>query len=156
KQYLEGKKQGARTDLTSGQSDQKTAAERLGEEFKVGEKTIRRDGKFAEALDRIIESCGPEAKNLILARDTGLTRGGVHRLAKLDSKKQQRFLEELKENGKRPRKTRKGKKRARITLPPQPKALAQALIKKLQPPEIAEVYKVLSDALRGEKGKHAR
>jgi len=85
-----------------------------------------------------------------------LTRGGVHRLAKLDSKKQQRFLEELKENGKRPRKTRQGKKRARITLPPQPKALAQALLKKLQPPEIAEVYKVLSDALRGEKGKHAR
>ena len=38
---LETKKQGARGDNTSGHSDQKTTAQRLGEEFKLGEKTIR-------------------------------------------------------------------------------------------------------------------
>jgi len=150
-QYLDAKRQGARTDLTSGQSDQKsdqkTAAERLGKEFKVGEKTIRRDGKFAEALDRIIENCGPEAKNLILARDTGLTRGGVHRLAKLNPKEQQKYLEELKENGKRPRKIRKGKQRARLTLPAQPKALVRALVRQFTPEEIAEVSKALVAAM---------
>jgi hypothetical protein len=119
----------------------------LGEEFKVGEKTIRRDGKFAEALDRIINNCGVEAKNLILARDTGFTRGGVLRLAKLNSKEQQKFLEELKESGKRPRKPQKGKKRDRISLPAQPKALAQALLKRLKPEEVAEVSKALVAAM---------
>ena len=49
---------------------------RHGKELKVGEKTIRRDGKFAEAVDQIAHNCGPEAKNLILSREVGLTRGG--------------------------------------------------------------------------------
>ena len=147
KRYLEAKRQGARTDLTSGQSDQKTAAERLGEEFKVGERTIRRDGEFAEAVDRIIKNCGLEAKNLILARGTGLTRGGVLRLAKLDPKEQQKFLEELKESGKRPRKTRKRKKRAWLRLPAQPKGLAQALEKQLTPENLAELSKALVAAV---------
>src|SRR5262245_50960759 len=40
KRYLEMKRQGARTDLTSGQNVQKWASERLGEEHKVSEKTI--------------------------------------------------------------------------------------------------------------------
>ncbi len=69
RRYLEARRQGTRTDLTSGQSDQKTAAERLAEEFKVGEKTIRRDAHFAEAVDEITENCGSDAKNLILSRE---------------------------------------------------------------------------------------
>src|SRR5262249_9487744 len=79
KRYLEIKRQGARTDLdgTSGQPDQKTTAERLAEEFKVGEKTIRRDARFAEAVDHVVEHCGQDARNLLLARETGLTHGGV-------------------------------------------------------------------------------
>lgn len=147
KRYLELKRQGARTDLTSGQSDQKTAAERLAEEFKVGEKTIRRDARFAEAVDEITENCGSDAQNLILSRDTGFTRGGVLRIAKLKPKDQKKFIQELKETGKRPRKARKGKRRHTLTLPRQPQALVQALLKHLTPEEAAEVARDLAKAL---------
>jgi hypothetical protein len=71
KRYLETKKQGSRTDKTSGQTDRKTTAEKLAEEFKIGEKTIRRDALFAEAVDLVVQNCGSDAKNLILSRDTG-------------------------------------------------------------------------------------
>jgi hypothetical protein len=81
KRYLELRHQG-RKEPTSGHSDPKRASERLAEEFKVGEKTIRRDGAFAAAVDAIVAACGAEARNLILVRETGLTRGGVRRLAR--------------------------------------------------------------------------
>jgi hypothetical protein len=148
KRYLETKKQGARSDKTSGQSDQKTTAEKLGEEFKVGEKTVRRDARFAEAVDQIDENCGQDARNLILSRETGLTRGGVLRLAKLKPEDQKKFLESLKETGKRPRKTRKtGKRRERITLPAEPRALVQALVKELDSAELSELAKALAEAI---------
>ena len=150
KRYLETKQQGARTDQTSGQSDQKTTAEKLGEEFKVGEKTIRRDGKFAEAVDQIITNCGQDAKNLILSRDSGLTRGMVVRLAKLKPAEQQQYLRTLKESGKRPRKAKKGKKRERLTLirvPTQPKALVQTLLEKLGSKELDDVSRMLEEAI---------
>ena len=139
-----------RTDQTSGQSDQKTTAEKLGEEFKVGEKTIRRDGKFAEAVDQIITNCGQDAKNLILSRDSGLTRGMVVRLAKLKPAEQQQYLRTLKESGKRPRKAKKGKKRERLTLirvPTQPKALVQTLLEKLGSKELDDVSRMLEEAI---------
>jgi len=59
RRYNRAKKQGERTDLTSGQNVQKsTAAERLAAEHGVNEKTIRRDGDFAEA----VEALGIEAE----------------------------------------------------------------------------------------------
>src|SRR5262249_51368673 len=129
KRYLQAKRQGTRTDLTSGHSDQKSAAERLGDELKVGERTIRRDGKFAEAVDGIVGNCGAEARNLILARETGLTRGGVIRLSKLNPDEQKSFVRQLKESGKRPRKARKEKTREKtITVPARPKQLVSALL----------------------------
>ena len=53
--------QGARGDKTSGHSDQKSTAQRLGEAFNVGEKTIRRDARFAEAVDQVVENCGQDS-----------------------------------------------------------------------------------------------
>jgi hypothetical protein len=146
KRYLEVKRQGERTDLdTSGQSDQKTAAERLAEEFKVGEKSIRRDAKFAEAVDKIVENCGPDARNLLLARDTGLTRAKILHLAEAESEEQKGFVQVLKEGGKLPGKARKGKKPARLTIPRRPKALVQALVKALDAKELAAVSKALAE-----------
>jgi hypothetical protein len=154
KRYLESKRQGARTDLSSGQSDQKSTAEKLAEEFRVAEKTIRRDAKFAEAVDGIAENCGPEARNVILSREIGLTRGGVLRLSKLKAQEQKQFLEELKTSGKRPRKPRTGKKREKtITIPAQPRQLVSALLKRLWPEEAAEVSRALAEALEQQKGR---
>lgn len=54
RRYNRAKKQGERTDITSGQSDHKsTTAERLGKEHGVTEKTVRRAGKFAEAVAKV-------------------------------------------------------------------------------------------------------
>jgi hypothetical protein len=54
RRYNRTKKQGERTDITSGQNVQKlTTAETLAAEHGVDEKTIRRDGKFAEAVETL-------------------------------------------------------------------------------------------------------
>jgi phage N-6-adenine-methyltransferase len=54
RRYNRTKKQGERTDITSGQNVQKlTTAESLAAEHGVDEKTIRRDGKFAEAVETL-------------------------------------------------------------------------------------------------------
>lgn len=82
--YLREKSQGARTDLTSGQSDQKSGtAEKLAEEFNVGEKTIRRDAEFAAAVDSIAEVAGEEARAAILSGEIPLNKQDVVELASL-------------------------------------------------------------------------
>lgn len=55
RRYNRLKKQGERTDLTSGQNVQKltTTAERLAAQHGVDEKTIRRDGQFAAAVEKV-------------------------------------------------------------------------------------------------------
>lgn len=52
--YRQEKKQGQRTDLTSGQNDQKLAtAERIGRQLGISEKAVRRNEKFADGVDAI-------------------------------------------------------------------------------------------------------
>lgn len=63
RRYNRQKKQGSRTDLTSGQIDHKLkTADRLAAEHSVGEATVRRAGKFAEEVERT-----PELKKAIEA-----------------------------------------------------------------------------------------
>ena len=51
RRYNRTKKQGSRTDLTSGQSGTKsTTAEALAEEYGVGTRTVKRAGKFAKEV----------------------------------------------------------------------------------------------------------
>ena len=53
RRYNRAKKQGERTDITSGKSCQKsTTAERLAKEHGVTEKTVRNAGKFAESVEK--------------------------------------------------------------------------------------------------------
>jgi hypothetical protein len=56
--YNRLKKQGARTDLTSPQIEDKserrdTTAQHLADQFGVGRATIERDGQFAEAVEEL-------------------------------------------------------------------------------------------------------
>src|SRR5262245_3829620 len=95
KRYLEMKRQRERTDLTSGHFDPKRLSERLGEEYKVGEKSIRRDAQFAEAVDRIASNCGDAARAWLLSRDLTLARSGVLRLSKLAPEEQRDYVEAL-------------------------------------------------------------
>jgi hypothetical protein len=149
KRYLAEKQShgGSRSKAGStDQADRLETAERLGEEFQVGEATIRRDGMFAEAVDAVVVQCGPEARNLILSRDSGLTRGGVRRLARLAPEAQRKFLDELQVKGKPPRKARQ-KKGARMSVPTKPKALVRILLARLAAEDIAEVLQGLAEAV---------
>jgi len=64
KLYESKKRQGARTDLTSGQNAQKlSTAEEIGKQYGVNESTIRRDAEFSKSVDKVAEKVGKEAKN---------------------------------------------------------------------------------------------
>ncbi|WP_437796476.1 hypothetical protein [Sorangium sp. So ce693] len=93
KLYRSYKRQGARTDLPAGQSDQRfTTAEQLAAAHHVGEKTIRRDAQFAEQLDQLAEAVGSDIKLAVLARDAKISRADVGRILKLDSSIRNRIV----------------------------------------------------------------
>jgi len=155
KRYL-AEKQAHGGDRSKGkatdQNDRLETAKRLAEEFKVGEATIRRDGKFTNAVDSIAENCGEKTKQVILARDAGLTRGAVVRLAKMKPKDQQKAVQELLEKGKLPRRSA-AKKRSTITLPTEPKSLAEKLFKGLGAKGSSEVLEALTKLLEDREKK---
>lgn len=134
----------------SGQSDHLKTAGRLAQEFKVGEKTIRRDAKFAEAVDQIVASCGEKARHLILSRDAALTRNQVIRIARMKPHEQQQLIEQLSQTGRLP-KRRAGNKRATITLSTDPKTLVEILVQRLDRTQALQVARFLVRAL-GAKG----
>lgn len=91
KRYKVEKKQGERTDLTSGHNAQKsTAAEKLATEYGVDEKTIRRDADFAEAVDTLAENVGPAVKSEILSG--ALSKRDVVAIAELPAREQKRAV----------------------------------------------------------------
>ena len=157
--YLRGKRYlvekqahgGSRSKAKStDQTDRLETAQRLAEEYKVGEATIRRDGKFATAVDSIAENCCEKAKQAVLARDAGISRGTVVRLAKLKPKEQQKAVQELLEKGKLPRRAR-ARKRSTITLPTEPKSLAEKLFQGLGAKDSSEVLEALAKLLEGQQ-----
>jgi hypothetical protein len=79
---------GAETnDLTSGQNDHRlTSAKRMAKDYKVGEKTIRRDGKYASALDLLAETLGNDVRGEFLRKDTPITRQMILELAEIAEK----------------------------------------------------------------------
>jgi hypothetical protein len=150
KRYLEMKRQGERTDLTSGQNDPKRLSERLGEEYKVAEKTIRRDAAFAAAVDRIASNCGDAARAWLLSRDMTLARSGVLRIAKLSPREQRDFVAKLLDGAGKPRFP---VARKTITLSRKPEELAPRLFDALGREEAAAVARLLARLLKGGTGE---
>jgi hypothetical protein len=120
---------GARERLASGKHDRLKTAERLAREFCVAEATVRRDGRFAGAVQAIADNCGAGVKKAMLARDTGLRRGTVLRLARLSPGRQQAAMGAWLENGRLPR--RQAPENKTITLPADPQSFAATLVRKL-------------------------
>jgi len=99
--YLGAKRQGARTDLTSGHDVQKsTTAEQLAAEYKVDEKTIRRDARFAEEIDELAAAHGVQIKNEVLARDARITRKDVKRLLALEASSRKQVIASIRKGAK--------------------------------------------------------
>lgn len=78
-----------------------TTANKLAAEFKVSKNTIKRDAEFAEAVDTIAETAGPEVKTEILSGKSPLTKKDVVAIAELPPTKQKAAIES-KSNGKSP------------------------------------------------------
>jgi hypothetical protein len=71
-----------------GQSDHVVStSHRIGAELGVAEATVRRDAKFADAVDAITKNCGEEAKVAALAGQLG-TKEDIKKLAALPPEKQ--------------------------------------------------------------------
>jgi len=148
---IEKRSRGGDQTKATDQNDRLETAARLAQEFKVGEATIRRDGVFATAVDRIAANCGDPTKQWILSREGKLTRGAIARLSKLPPKDQKSYLDEMTKTGKRPHAKPARKAKANILLPREPKALAEKLLKQLGATNAAAVAKALSEFLQAQR-----
>ena len=102
KEYLRGKRylaekkaEGGRADrdVSGSQSGNPKTAERLGDEYGVSKNTILRNADFAEAVDKIEKTSGPEAKAAILSGQTKLTRREVQEVADLPAVEQRQVID---------------------------------------------------------------
>jgi len=87
--YNKTKKQGARSDLTSPQNGGKSTSEVIHDQYKVGKNTVERAGVFAEAVDTLSVSLGPEVRKEILNRDVDITQKDVIQLSNVASQEVQ-------------------------------------------------------------------
>lgn len=112
-----------------GQSDPlKSTASLLAEKYGVSEKTIKRDGVFAQVIDKIVADHGdPDVKRKLLGADVKLTQGLARLLFKMPSEERRAAVEKLIEQGEMPR-ARKGK----VSPARQAKEVAQSLVTKLK------------------------
>ena len=89
--YNQEKSQGKRSDLTSGQNDQKLVSEStavsLANEYNVSPKTIVRDAEFAKGIE-VIGKKDPELKKKILRGESPISKGKIQSLAKKPEKVQ--------------------------------------------------------------------
>jgi hypothetical protein len=112
----------------SGQSDHlKKTGEEVAGKYGVSEKTVRRDGVFAQVIDRIVEDYGdPEVRRNLLGADVRLTQGTARVLLKMPAGERKRVVDELVEKGELPR-ARKG----RTAGGRKPREVAQSLVARL-------------------------
>ncbi|MCH8293089.1 hypothetical protein IH992_18520, partial [Candidatus Poribacteria bacterium] len=68
---------------SADQNDRQSTAQRLAEEHGVSERTIKRDGKYAQAVDKISSTFGEPVKQGILNREVLATKQDVQTLGKL-------------------------------------------------------------------------
>jgi hypothetical protein len=105
----------------------KRTAGQLAEKYGVAEMTIKRDGLFAEVIDKIVEEYGdPEVKRKLLGADVKLTQGTARVLLRMPAKERKAAVDELVEKGELPR-AKKGSAPVR-----KPKEVAQSLVARLQ------------------------
>jgi N6-adenosine-specific RNA methylase IME4 len=84
KLYKSRKQQGARTDLTFTQNGKKlTTAEELGEQYGVSKNTIIRDEEYSDAIDRVAEEVGNDARDAILSGQASVPKKDVDELIKI-------------------------------------------------------------------------
>ncbi|HEV3044075.1 MAG TPA: hypothetical protein VGY52_09410, partial [Roseiarcus sp.] len=82
------------------------AAALLAQKYEVAERTIKRDGELATAVDLVVETCGRRAGDAIMDRDGGVTCATVLWLAKLEQSEMRNALDEYFEKGRFPKRSK--------------------------------------------------
>jgi hypothetical protein len=126
KQLRGGNRRGGRS---KDQGDpMNSTARQLAEKFGVSEMTVKRDGVFAQVIDRIVAEYGdPEAKRKLLGADVRLTHGLARQLLKMPPEQRKAVVRQLVETGEYPRAKKKERPAAH-----QPKQIAQGLVARLK------------------------
>ncbi len=120
-----------------------TTAEKLGARYGLSSKTIKRDGRFAEAVDRIVAEHGdPEIKRRLLGADVKLTHGLARLLLKKPAEERKKAVDELVDQGE-VRRAKKGSGTGR-----RPKEVAQAICARLERKGEAHAKSVLHQLAR--------
>lgn len=101
KLYEARKAQGMRTDRVKNGVPRRAAGE-LAAEFRVDEKTIRRDAEFARLIDGVIEQCGYEFWSVLLGEMSKLSNADFKRLAAMERRKQKYAMERIAKTGRLP------------------------------------------------------
>ena len=84
KLYESRKRQGMRTDLTSGQNVLKLdTAEEIGKQYGVDGRTIKRDAEFSKSVDKVADEIGEKAKEAILSGQASITKKDVEKLIEI-------------------------------------------------------------------------
>jgi len=92
---------------TAQNEPMKNTAELLAEQTGVSAATIKRDARFAAAVDKLATAAGPEVKQKILDPKSGLSKQDVVKLAKGDDADRKKAVQEFLENGKKPREAKR-------------------------------------------------
>jgi hypothetical protein len=71
------------------------AAAEVARTYSLNERTIYRDGRFVEAVDRISATCGPDLGSALLAGTIRLGRGNVRGLARLPPEQMRPLVAQL-------------------------------------------------------------
>ena len=83
-------------------------AQVLAQKYGVGEVTIKRDGLFAQAVDRIVKEYGDEEiQRKLLGADVKLTQGTTRVLLKMNGSKRKKAIDQLLAEGELPRAKKK-------------------------------------------------
>jgi len=84
KLYESRKRQGARTDLTSRNFCEKlTTSKEIGKQYGVSSRTIEYDAQFSQAVDKVAEEVGEEAKRAILSGQANIPKKDVEKLIEI-------------------------------------------------------------------------
>jgi hypothetical protein len=103
-----------------------TTARRLAEKYAVSEKTMKRDARFALAVDRVVSDYGdPEVRRKLLGADVKLTRVEARALLKVPAGERKEAVDKLIEEGELPRAKKEPAAR-------RPKEIAESLIARLK------------------------
>jgi hypothetical protein len=148
-----------RSEKSKPQSEilKSTAAE-LAPQLGVAPATLNRDAQFAEAVDRIEEACGREAKQDILSGKVPVSRKEVIEVAGLEPQVRKEAAKELlnrkaggtmgkKKRAAKEEKPKPDKQPKTITLPIKPAAFAAALKEQLGPEKAKSICVQLCKSL---------